>query len=172
MFHGAGQAASLALGVNLVEGFIRAVKIFAAGSALVNIVRDGPGVRLGNGLLGAAVGIDINLPVIHVDQEEDGGLIPEVFDGIGLGVSGGSARGMAGGNKGGVHIFRDPGMALCQLCLFLVRQKIRAVIHDQCACRQQTDRRKEGPDQDRGQDRKQHFFHGIAFCLQAVPSAH
>ena len=55
MFHGAGQTAALAFGVDLAECSVRAVKLFAARSIFVNIVRDGPGVRFGNSFQSASV---------------------------------------------------------------------------------------------------------------------
>ena len=110
VLHRAGQLMSGTLGVNLPEGAVRAFIVIAAGGTLVNIVRDGAGVRSGNSLLGFSVCVDIDLTVVHVDQKKDRWIIPEVLDGtLFCKVCGCTWRGICT-DKCSAHIFRDDGI--------------------------------------------------------------
>ena len=130
VLHRPGDAAAPVLGLDLGEDLVGAFIVIPVGSGTIHVVGDGPGVRLADRGKGGLGGEDVELPVIHVDEEQGSRLAAVPPPGVVRRPGGGGAGGVSGGHQACAGIVQDPGVIGSEAFRLLCAQQARLVIDE------------------------------------------
>ena len=127
IFHGLADASAVQNHGFLLESLRGAAVIVLGRSVSINIIRDGVGVGLGYRTVDGAIGVDPDIPVVHINQENRTAVSVEILLVNLLGVALAVGIIIHGGEEHNMPVFGDGLHGLHQLRFLFRRQQIRKV---------------------------------------------